>query len=82
MINVIEQYVDNLDDSEKVLIINGYEALTTDGFIGDDPIRLHAKAVIEQMGFGESNIMLWMNQLAFECYRNFGKRYIYCKSLT
>lgn len=72
MQNRIEQYVLNLDDNEKLLIINGYESLQVNGFIGDEPIRMHAEALMQELQTG-NNVMLWMSQLAFESYRYFGK---------
>jgi len=73
---LVEKYIKALPDNEKILIINGYEKFSKDGFIGDEPIRLHAQALMEQMGDRGSHVILWMNQLAFECFRYFAHQHI------
>lgn len=72
MYPVVEKYIKTLDDDEKWLIIQGFEKLKTEGFIGDEPIRIHAKALTSY----NSQVTLWMEFLAFECYRYFAYKWI------
>src|SRR5579859_1022585 len=72
MANKIEEYVEKLDDDEKIKIINGYEVLSSTCVIGDEPIRTHAEALMkEELSFSASHVSMWMSQVAFECYRYF-----------
>lgn len=72
MKNTVEEYVVALTTGEKIKIIEGYEQLQTDGFIGDEPIRIHAEKLMEILG-SNTQVVWWMNQLAFEAYRYFGQ---------
>lgn len=69
--STVRQYVAKLPDDEKVLIMANYEQYEKDGWIGDEPIRRHAQAFIEQVNASESGIIMWMNAMAFECFRYF-----------
>lgn len=75
MTNIVALYIKNLPDSEKVLIIDGFELFERNGSIGDEPLRLHANAFLKENGIPPSHITLWMNQLAFEAYRYFTNKY-------
>lgn len=72
--NIVAEYITTLPDSEKVLIINGFECLERDGVIGEEPIRLHVRSLLEQYSIDASPI-IWMNMLANECYRYFAHKY-------
>lgn len=76
MSNLLREYVDQLRNEEKVLIITGYEAFERDGQIGDEPLRLHAEAFIRQVGASDTSVVEWMRALTFECYRHFAKAYL------
>jgi len=73
MNNKIEEYVQAINDEEKILIINGWEELQKTGAIGEEPIRIHAKALMTQLNFSETDahIVMWMSQIALESYRYF-----------
>lgn len=72
--NLIEEYVQNLPDSTKIEILEGYETLHQTGMIGEAPIRQHAEVVMNFLD--ASSVVSWMNQLAFECARYFAQKYI------
>jgi hypothetical protein len=74
--NFLQGYVANLTDDEKVKIIRSYEQFELDGFIGDAPIRSHTTAVLDKMGISKDHITMWMQQLAFECYRHFANAHL------
>jgi hypothetical protein len=74
MENLIETFVKKLPDSEKRLIIDGYEKLSVTGAVGDEPIRIQAEALMKEFKT-DTHVSLWMSQLAFECYRYFAKLY-------
>lgn len=78
MKNSMMQYVEQLSDAEKLLIIQSYERFEQDGFIGDEPVRFHAVSYLEQFGlFGAGiGITLSMEKLTFECYRYFAKKHL------
>lgn len=74
--NPIRAYVLDLPDSEKILCIDGYEKFERDGFIGSEPIRVHAESVTENIGVDGVSIILVMRDIGIECYRYFAKRYL------
>jgi hypothetical protein len=77
MKNSMMRYVEQLSDAEKLLIIQSYERFEQDGFIGDEPIRLHARAYGEETGMGPwVGIAVSMEKLAFECFRYFAKKHL------
>jgi hypothetical protein len=79
--NAVQEYVQQLPDSERVLIVQGYEELQKKGVIGDEPIRLHAQALITSLGMDkDSHIAIWMCQLASEVFRYYAHRYIHLRT--
>lgn len=77
MKTLMKKYVEGLSDAEKALIIQNYERYEQDGFIGDEPIRAHARAYMEETSIDNSvGIVLSMERLAFECYRYFAKKHL------
>lgn len=65
----VAKYVEALDDDVRHAIIKSYEQFEADGFIGEEPIREHARHIVQHLGASDSHITMWMQQLAFECYR-------------
>jgi hypothetical protein len=75
--NRVEEYVSRLSDDEKKLIISENEQFERDGFIGDCFLRQSARSFMRDLGVsGDTNIVLWMNQLSVEAYKVFAKRYL------
>jgi len=75
--NKICAYIESLDDEEKMLIINGWEEFERKGGIEDDPLRLHTKSFMKELGIkGDAQFILWMKLIAFEAYRYFARKYI------
>ena len=72
----IREYVQGLTDDEKVAIIDSFEEFETNGAIGDEPVRLHARALLTRLGASEATVVVWMQHLAFECYRYFARQYL------
>lgn len=73
--NLIAKYVQSLDDEEKLAIIDGFERLEHTGTIGDEPVRQHAEAFLAEIGSDQMHIVMWMQQLAFECYRYYANQW-------
>lgn len=65
----LQQYVNILSHDERHSIINSFEQFEKTGSIGDAPIRVHTGAFLFNLGTGNSHITMWMQQMAFECYR-------------
>lgn len=74
--NKVREYVATLPDEEKFLIIQGFEKLEATGMIGDEPIRLHSNALLDQLNMDHDHITRWMELMTFECYRYFSQRCI------
>jgi hypothetical protein len=72
----IREYVENLSDDEKELIMQGYSKLEEEGVIGDEPIRLHAQDFMRSVGVeGDAYVVYWMEKLDHECCRYFAGQY-------
>lgn len=66
----VTQYVDALSSDDRHAVIASYEQFERDGHIGDEPIRIHARQLMVHLGITDDyHVTLWMQQLAFECYR-------------
>jgi hypothetical protein len=70
-----QRFIESLSEQEMISIIEGYEQFEKDGIIGDEPIRVFAVAFMKEIEV-DSNVVVWMERLAFECYRHFAKKYI------
>jgi hypothetical protein len=70
--NKVREHVATLSDEVKRQLIENFEAFERDGFIGDEPLREHAREVMTMLGTDQA-VVVWMNMLAFECYRHFAK---------
>lgn len=75
--NKVREYVENLPDEEKELIMLGYDKLEKEGAIGEEPIRLHAEALVKSLGMDRetAHIVMWMEKLDHECCRHFTRKY-------
>ena len=76
---IVSDYVESLVDADRLDIIRGYEQLERDGSIGYDPIRTHTELLLAKHNIHDFSVVMWMTQLAFECYRHYANRLI-CKS--
>lgn len=74
--NLIRDYVAKLSDAEKVELIDGLIRLETEGQLGDHALRRHGKAIIAELGAGSHSIVMFMERLAMEAYREFANRYL------
>lgn len=79
---IVSDYVESLADADRLAIICGYEQLERDGSIGDHPLRTHTEALLKQHGINDFSVVMWMTQLAFECYRHYANRLIWKRSST
>lgn len=70
----VAEYVASLPEAEIHSIISSYEQFEKDGYIGDEPIRLHTRAFMESRGLEDHYVSMWMTQVAMECYRYFYHR--------
>lgn len=74
---IVSDYVETLTDEDRLAIIRGYEQLERDGSIGDAPIRTHTERLLASHNIHDFSVVMWMTQLAFECYRYFANKYLY-----
>jgi hypothetical protein len=75
--NRVEAFVLLLSDDDKKRIIFESKEFERDGHIGDCYLRRSARDLMIGMGiYGDSNIVLWMNQLTNETYKFFAERYL------
>lgn len=75
--SIVREYVKySLDDEERILIINGHKKLEETGLVGNEPIRIHTMSMFDQNNIPTTNIIMWMNMLAFECHRYFSNEYM------
>lgn len=79
---IVSDYVSSITDEDRLAIICGYEQLERDGSIGDHPIRVHTEALLKKHGIDEYSVVMWMTQLAFECYRYYADRVIWRRTPT
>lgn len=67
----VAEYVASLPEETIHTIIQSYEQFVNDGFIGDEPIRIHTRIFMENKGIELHYISMWMTHMAMECYRYF-----------
>lgn len=68
----LREFVANINQSQRDEIIKTYEQFEINGSIGDEPIRIYTKKFMQEIGLNnDSSITLWMERMAFECYRHF-----------
>jgi len=65
----VATYVQGLSHVERHAIIVSYEEFEQTGSTGDTPVRIHANAVMAQIGVPSTHITMYMTILAMECYR-------------
>lgn len=70
-----QRFVESLSEEDMLNIISGYERFEKDGMIGNEPIRLFATAFMKEIEV-DTNVVMWMERLAFECYRHFAEKHI------
>lgn len=70
---MIEEIVNNLSDDQKLIVIDNYESLKVDGFIGNCLLRDLASKCNEK---AHSNIVFWMEKIVFEIYHYFALKYL------
>jgi hypothetical protein len=70
-----QRFVESLSEEDKLKIIKDYERFERDGMIGDSSIRSFAEAFMKEIEV-DSNVVMWMERLAFECYRHFAGKHI------
>lgn len=79
----VKEYVESLDFETKKSILESYDKYKKDGFIGDEPIRIHAIKMSKDAGIPDhDNITVWMEHLAYQCARDFASKYIIENSFT
>lgn len=62
-------YVAKLTHEERHEIIRTYKILEETGAVGDEAVRIHAKAFLEENDIPTSHIVLWMETITNACYR-------------
>jgi len=67
--NILRQYVLNLSFDDLLKIIKDFEQLERDGFIDDCNLRKAAQDFRDKYGLPGSQIILWMDRIAHDCYR-------------
>lgn len=69
-------FVDSLNDDVLFQMIADYEVFKQNGMIGDCELRNQTEKFLSQFGIPDTNIVLWMDRLMFDVYRNFAMRYV------
>jgi len=75
--NIVAEYISTLSDQTKVVIINDYEQFEKDGMIGECTLRITTRELMEKHNIPDHTPVLWMNQVAAECYRYFAGQYLH-----
>lgn len=75
MATILQQFVNELSDDEKRSIINSFEVFEKDGYIGDEPVRTYTMTFMRQHNIPVERVVMWMSDLAGECYRYFAHKY-------
>ncbi len=70
------KFVETLSDDVLHQMIADHEIFSIQGFIGECELRNQAEKFLYQFGIPDTNIVLWMDRLMFDVYRNFAMRYI------
>lgn len=70
------KFVETLSDAVLYQMIADHEIFSIQGFIGECELRNQAEKFLYQFGIPDTNIVLWMDRLMFDVYRNFAMRYI------
>ena len=71
----MRNYVRDLPDSEKRLIVDGWTEFEKNNFVDDDaPLRHHTETFMESVGADEHLVLIWMQILAFEVYRYYAEQ--------
>lgn len=77
MNNVIREHIAQMTDAERKEMIDNHSFLEDNGFIDDCLLRRTARELTRRSGLpGDSSIILWMQSVAFECYRFYGIKYL------
>lgn len=74
--NTWEEFIRSIDQDQFRQIINDYEQLHRDTYIGDCALRRRAQQWHSILGLSESSILLTMQHLATESYKYFAHKYI------
>lgn len=70
------KFVESISDDVLRQMIVDHEIFSIKGMIGDCELRNQTEKFLYQYGIPDTNIVLWMNRLMFDVYRNFAMRYI------
>lgn len=73
---LIREFVARLSEEEKMQVIAEYEELEANGSIGSCALRTHAENLSRSIDSHGIGIVIWMQNLAFECYRHFARKHI------
>ena len=75
--STMREYIAKLSTDQMEEIIKNHGEWEMTGFIGEVPIRQHARAFAVSAGFNpDQYITSWMQTLAFECCRDLALRYL------
>lgn len=69
---LMREAINKLPLDKLVQIVKDYEKFELDGFIGDCELRRQA----ESFRYSDASIVLLMERIAFEVYRNLANKYI------
>ena len=75
MKNLTQIFVEELSDDIKIQMIKDYELFEERGMIGDCELRSQAERLMERMHI-DNHVVMWMEQLAKECFRYFAHKYL------
>ena len=70
------KFVESLSDDVLRQMIADHEIFSQQGSIGDCELRNQTENFLHQFGISDTHIVVWMDRLMFDVYRNFAMRYI------
>ena len=77
------KFVESLSDDVLRQMIADHEIFSQKGSIGDCELRDQTEKFLHQFGIPDTNIVLWMDRIMFDVFRNVGMRYIkICGEIT
>ena len=70
------KFVESLSDDVLRQMIADHEIFSIKGMIGDCELRNQTEKFLYQYGIPDTNVVMWMDRLMFDVFRNFAMRYI------
>ena len=83
MTKLTTEFVETLSDDILHQMIADHEIFSIKGMIGDCELRNQTQKFLQQFRIPNTNIVLWMDRIMFDIFRNVAMRYIkICGEIT